>query len=174
MLETTRLYFRPYGHKDFQFYLQMWQDKDMVRFIGTGEIRDKAHLKANFPYWISRSSLGKGVLLMLLRRTSKPIGHAGLVPQVVDGKNEMEIGYWVAKQHWNYGYATESACLFRDIAFRELGINRVVSIIQPENVQSIRVAEKMGMDLCRKTIFKDQPVLLYAMTRPPTETKRLR
>lgn len=165
MLQTTRLIFRPYRNEDYAFYLRLWQDPDMVRFIGSGEIHATDQLKTNFPYWLSKSSLGKGVLLMLLRSTYKSVGHAGLVPQLIDGQEEMEIGYWVAKRYWNQGLATEAAVMFRDIAFHELKRARLISIIQPDNHSSIRVATKIGMRFEKHTVFKGIPVHIYAMER---------
>ena len=47
-------------------------------------------------------------------------------------------------QFWGNGYATEAAIACRDYAFAELGRERVISLIEPDNVASIRVAEKIG------------------------------
>ncbi|WAH38443.1 GNAT family N-acetyltransferase [Alicyclobacillus dauci] len=166
MLETDRLRLRPYRLEDFRFYVYLWQDPDVVRYIGNGQPRSKADLKANYPYWVSKSELGKGILLMELRDSCKPVGHAGLLPQVVDGQEQLEIGYWVAKEHWGKGYASETAALCRDVAFKQLGVPRVISIIQPENIRSIRVAEKTGMRFHHATEFHGIPVHIFAMENP--------
>lgn len=162
MLETQRLLFRPYRISDFDFYLSLWQDPDVVQYIGNGHVKTKEELKQNFPYWLSKSELGKGVLVMLHRGTLKPIGHAGLVPQTVDDKDELEVGYWVSKRHWGRGYATEAAQLFSTIAFEQLGRKRIISIIQPANVRSVHVAQKIGMSLEKSTEFHGQHVHIYA------------
>ncbi|GMA59856.1 GNAT family N-acetyltransferase [Alicyclobacillus fastidiosus] len=163
MLETARLWFRPYRVDDFLFYLSLWQDPDVVRFIGSGEVHEKAHLKMNYPYWLSRSELGKGVLVMVLKATQQPVGHAGLVPIEIDGRLHMELGYWVAKRHWGRGLATEAALFFRNLAFEQLHQSEIVSLIQPNNVRSIRVAQKIGMQHQRDTVFRGTLVHLYAM-----------
>lgn len=165
MLETVRLSFRPYRVDDFQFYLSLWQDPDVVRFIGSGEVHDKANLKMNYPYWLSRSELGKGVLVMVLKATQQAVGHVGLVPQEIDGTLHMELGYWVAKRYWGRGLATEAALLFRDLAFDQLHLNEIVSLIQPNNLRSIRVAQKIGMQHQCDTVFRGKLVNVYAMDR---------
>ncbi|GEO27143.1 acetyltransferase [Alicyclobacillus acidoterrestris] len=170
MLETSRLFFRPYQMKDFQFYLSLWQDPEIIRFIGSGKVRSKTALKLNYPYWLSKSELGKGVLVTVFKATQQPVGHAGLVPQEIDGKLQMELGYWVSRRYWGLGIGTEAARFFRDLAFRELGLNRLVSLIQPENTRSIHVAQKIGMQFADKTTFRGTPVNLYAIDKTDYET----
>ena len=78
--------------------------------------------------------------------SEKPIGYCGLsyFPDV-NGQPELEIGYRLALPYWKYGYATEAASAVRDYAFNTLGLTRIISLIDPHNVASIRVAEKLGM-----------------------------
>ncbi|MFD1676893.1 GNAT family N-acetyltransferase [Alicyclobacillus fodiniaquatilis] len=163
MLETPRLLFRPYTWDDFQFYVDLWQDPDVVRHIGDGQVRSKTSLKTNYPYWLAKSALGRGVLLMVHKATQRPIGHAGLVPQEVAGSMELEVGYWLAKRYWGHGFATEAASLFRDIGFTAFKRDRLISIIQPANGASIHVAEKIGMQFEQCTQFHQQLVHIYSM-----------
>jgi RimJ/RimL family protein N-acetyltransferase len=95
--------------------------------------------------------------------TGEPVGQAGLVKQRLDGKDEWEIGYWMKKACWGKGYASEAAATFRDFAIRDLRLDRVISIIQPANLASIRVAVKIGMSLERHTIFQGIPVAVYSL-----------
>jgi RimJ/RimL family protein N-acetyltransferase len=162
-LETKRIRFRPYRIEDFPFYLKLWQDPEIIRYIGHGTVRDTDDLKKNYPYWLSKSGLGSGVLLMTLKQTGKPIGHAGLVPQIVDGCTETEVGYWLDKPYWGHGLATEAAHFFCDIGQRVLGYERLISIIQPENERSVRVAKRAGMSFEKATTFKEIPVHIYAL-----------
>ena len=46
---------------------------------------------------------------------------------------------------WGYGYASEAARAVRDFAFFTLNIQRLIAVIDPMNVASLRVAEKIGM-----------------------------
>jgi RimJ/RimL family protein N-acetyltransferase len=50
-----------------------------------------------------------------------------------------ELGWAVTSEHWGRGYATEAATAVREWA----GVPRLVSVIEPSNVRSIRVAEKL-------------------------------
>jgi RimJ/RimL family protein N-acetyltransferase len=58
----------------------------------------------------------------------------------------------VRRDLWGNGYGTEAARACMEYAFTALEVTRVISMIRPENVQSIRVAEKNGLT-CEKIIF---------------------
>ena len=63
----------------------------------------------------------------------------------IDGVEELEVAYLLARSAWGRGLGTEVATAIRDHAHRELGRDRLVSCIYPENASSIRVAEKISM-----------------------------
>ena len=72
--------------------------------------------------------------------------------QLVEERDQLEIGYHVRRSLWGNGYATEAARSCMDYAFNQLGVPRVISMIRPENLNSRRVAEKNGL-VCEKVIF---------------------
>ena len=63
--------------------------------------------------------------------------------QPVEGELVPEIGYHIVRREWGRGYATEAATACRNLVLGELGFERVVSIVAPENLASRRVAEKV-------------------------------
>jgi RimJ/RimL family protein N-acetyltransferase len=88
------------------------------------------------------------------------IGYCGLFAfPDINGRPEIEIGYRLERAAWGNGYATEAACAVRDYAFAILQIPRLIALIDPANVASIRVAEKIGMRY-------EQEVLLPGYTHP--------
>ncbi len=56
-----------------------------------------------------------------------------------------KLGYAVAFDHWGKGYATDAARTLVHYGFRELGLHRSSAAIGPENVASLRMAERLGM-----------------------------
>jgi len=60
---------------------------------------------------------------------------------------EWEIGWAVHPDEWGKGYATEAAWHMIDWAFREFNLHRVVAFCHACNSASIRVMEKLGMQL---------------------------
>ena len=85
--------------------------------------------------------------------------------QDIDGAPEVEIGYRLRPDYWGRGLGTEAAAATRDYGFGELGMTRLISLIQPENIASVRIAEKIGMG-CEKEIRKwGLQILVYAISR---------
>jgi ribosomal-protein-alanine N-acetyltransferase len=107
--------------------------------------------------WIERNRQryqheGYGLWAMLLRDKDELIGDCGCYLREIEGRSSVEIAYHVRRDLWGKGYATEAAQACMEYAFTRPDIDRVISLIRPENVQSIRVAEKNGL-MCEKTIF---------------------
>lgn len=106
-----------------------------------------------------------GLQKLVHRETGEFIGCCGLLLQEVDGQNEIEVGYHIFSAYWNQGYATEAAKCFIDFAFKTHQAQRVISIIDDENQASIRVAEKNGMSLLKRTTWtNDEPVGVYGIS----------
>ena len=55
-----------------------------------------------------------------------------------------ELGWALAREHWCHGYATEAALAVRDWARNDRGFDRLISLIEPANVRSQRLAERLG------------------------------
>ena len=55
-----------------------------------------------------------------------------------------ELGWALMRTHWRHGYATEAAAAIRDWAYESRSIDRLVSLISPDNIRSQRVAERLG------------------------------
>jgi RimJ/RimL family protein N-acetyltransferase len=162
-METNRLQFRRYTKDDFPFFASLWADPDVVQFIGKGVTRSTEETLKSFQEWLLPGYRdGRGLYLILHKKTGQPIGHAGVVQQAVEGKREFEIGYWIAKEHWGNGYATEAANFFKQYASQELHINRLICLIQQQNEKSVNVALKLGMTHEKNTTFNTIPVNVYA------------
>jgi len=83
----------------------------------------------------------------------------------VDGADEIEIGYHVHRDYWGYVLATEAAHACRGFGFARFRVDRLVSIIRPENLASRRVAEKIGMTLWKEVKRVGLPHLVYSLVR---------
>ncbi|WP_240647694.1 GNAT family N-acetyltransferase [Paenibacillus nanensis] len=59
--------------------------------------------------------------------------------------NHAELGYWIGKPYWGYGYCTEAVKGVMDFAFRELKLNRLYAAALTRNPASYKVMEKSGM-----------------------------
>ena len=126
--------------------------------------------RAGVEDWITRNirryaAEGHGLYAMVLKASGELIGDCGLTIQEVDGGGETEIGYHVRRDLWGQGLATEAARACRDLGFARWPVERIVSLIRPENVPSCRVAEKNGMSVWKSVMRKNLLHLVYAIRR---------
>ena len=166
-LQSDRLEFRTYTDEDFHFLYSLLSDPEMIRYIGKGQTRDK-NGALEFLYWIYRSYKENpqgGLLLLVRKEDGRRIGHAGLVAQNIEGADELEVGYWVAKDFWGQGYAKEAAEALRDYGLQQLGRKRLISLIQPDNQASRKVAEHIGMTVEKEIVLSGKNVWVYVMDK---------
>jgi [ribosomal protein S5]-alanine N-acetyltransferase len=108
---------------------------------------------------------GFGLWAVTFKGSDEAIGDCGLVRHEVDGSMETDIGWHLLREHWGRGLATEAAQASRDYAFAQLGVERLVAQIHPENAASRRVAEKIGMMLLKEYHHWRGLRLLYVLER---------
>ena len=106
-----------------------------------------------------------GLWATIHKQNRQFIGRCGLLPWTIEGREEVEVAYLLAKPYWGMGLGTEVAQAIVDYAFNRLYLTRLISIISPGNIASIRVAEKIGMILENEMEDDLGPYLLYAMAR---------
>ena len=75
--------------------------------------------------------------------TLRIVGVAGVQPLGTTG--DLEIGWWLAREVWGRGYATEAGRAAMNHVLETLGRKRVVAIIDPGNAPSIAVVTRLGM-----------------------------
>lgn len=151
ILETSRLRLREFVEQDVDALAAVLSDPVAMQWYPAPF--DRSTVEG----WIARNINryrrdGHSFWAMLLKGSGELIGDCGCALQEVEGRKEIEIGYHVRRDLWGNGYATEAAQACKEHAFHKLGAKRVISMIRPENVQSIRVAEKNGMT-CEKIVF---------------------
>jgi ribosomal-protein-alanine N-acetyltransferase len=79
---------------------------------------------------------------------------------------EPEIGWWLARGHWGHGLATEAAQWALRDAFERVELKRIISVARPENRASIRIMEKLGLELEREFESEGIRLLRYAIDEP--------
>jgi len=164
VLETARLILRPFHEDDVDLLAELMANPDFMRFsLGVFSREQTAAFLEKILDW-NRAGL-PSQFAVILRENSKLIGYCGFLHQDVDGTNQIEIAYRLHPNYWGRGLATEAAQAVRDHAFGDLNLPRVISLIHPDNLSSRRVAEKNGMNVEKKTVFRGFPTLVFAITR---------
>jgi ribosomal-protein-alanine N-acetyltransferase len=148
VLETERLLLRGQSASDLPFLIDLWTDPDVTSYLGGP--RKRQRLEADLREGSCEPPAGSHDLWPTVERaTGRPVGHCGLLRKEVEGREETDVIYVLARTAWGRGYATEVAQALGGYAFSTLGDQRLIALIDPENLASERVAVKIGMRLER-------------------------
>jgi RimJ/RimL family protein N-acetyltransferase len=143
-LETPRLLLRPLQPGDLTPWTQMLQDPETCRFIGGVQPPSLAWrtFMTMFGAWRAE---GFAMFSVLERDSGRWVGRCG--PWSPLGWPGTEVGYSFLRDTWGRGYATEAATAAIDWSLETLGWTDVIQTIEPDNIGSRRVAEKLGATL---------------------------
>lgn len=167
ILETERLLLRELTWDDLPDLAAALADEETMRYIGAGGARTLEQSAASMERMIaSYEQLGYGLWATFYKPDGKWIGRCGIIRWEIEGQEELEVGYLITRPYWGQGLATEAAIAIRDWGLRELNRERLISLIYPANLASIRVAEKNGMTYERQVELFGRPVSMYSLLRP--------
>jgi RimJ/RimL family protein N-acetyltransferase len=146
-IETERLLLRAFTPSDFDALYAYQSREDVTRHLYWGprsqdEVREALEKKIGF---VSIAEEGDVLCLaMELKGTGEMIGD--VVLEFVSAEHRQgEIGYIVHPDQRGHGYVLEAARVVLRVAFEDLRLHRVVGRLEPRNVASARVLEKLGM-----------------------------
>ena len=160
IFETPRLIVRPRTEADTELCFAMDSDPEVTRFVIGPWSDPQAHrafieARTRGPY-----PEGMGYWTVCLRE--QPSRFIGWVPEV-------EIGWRMRGAAWGRGYATEAAQPVLRHAFERLGLIEVVTDIDPDNVGSRRVAEKIGLKACLPRLHHGRTAIRYSASAATRE-----
>ncbi len=162
-LETRRLLLRPMVIEDVGELLHIFSDPKVMASFNVPPFG-----KDGMEQWVRRNlthqeAHGHGLFSVILKTNGLLIGDCGLEQMEIEGTMETELGFDFRSDHWNRGYATEAAIAVRDLAFDELKLPRLISLIRVGNAASRRVAEKVGMRYAGEIIRNDTHYWKYVV-----------
>ena len=162
-LETERLLLRFFRESDFPQYAKICADPEVMRFLGGSpmtEIEAWRNMAAHMGHWYFR---GYGVWAVEEKQTQSLVGRIGFMNPV--GWPGFELGWTLDRESWGKGLAIEGARRALAYAFNEMDRDHVISLIAPENVRSMRVAERLGEEVEGQIEFLGKEVFIYGISR---------
>ncbi|MEM6311868.1 MAG: GNAT family N-acetyltransferase [Pseudomonadota bacterium] len=156
MINTAHLALRPFRDDDLQQVSAILGDPKVMAFSDDGVVDHKARCK-----WLKRAMQSAAdhrlplMLAICLIPDERLIGYVSLGndPHRVSG-GEAELGFRLAHDYWGRGFATEAAQGMVAQATRLPNTQTVVAIVDPNNRQSVRVLQKIGMTYERDVMFE--------------------
>jgi RimJ/RimL family protein N-acetyltransferase len=176
-LETERLVLQRLSLDDLDDIARFVSDPETMRYIGTGGPRTREQARNSLEWMLETfERQGFGHFGVVRKEDGALVGRSGLnvwdpsdwsITRLdeADGPTEIEIAYLFGRDYWGQGYATEAATAIRDWALGELGFERLIALIYPDNARSIRVAEKLGLTPEGEADFGGDALTIYALGR---------
>lgn len=146
MLETERLTLRHLSpERDAEFVLRLLNEPSFIQYIGDKGVRTLDDARAyirNGPVK-SYEENGFGLFRVGLKQSDAAIGICGLIKR--DSLSAPDIGFAFLPEHWNQGYARESAEAVMEYARDPLHLDRILAITSPDNEASGKLLGKIGL-----------------------------
>ncbi|MBV9957563.1 MAG: GNAT family N-acetyltransferase [Acidobacteria bacterium] len=165
VLETERLVIRRLRASDLDELSALCCDAELMRYVGDGRPLGREQVQL----WIERSldnyaRRGFGCMAVTEKSDGRLIGYCGLV--YAPGSDEAEIIYALKREFWGRGLASEAARAMIAYGLNEHRLPRILATIDPDNLSSIRIVEKLGLKfLTRRVDEHGLPELVYAIER---------
>jgi hypothetical protein len=143
-LETERLFIEPFTLNDIHKVAELANNQEIASILGLPHPYESRIAQE----WIQghQQRIEGGTefpLRIVLKESNEIIGTITL--RVDKANNRGELGYWMGRDFWGRGYASDAALRLVDFGFRELGLNRIWATAITRNKSSIRVLEKAGL-----------------------------
>jgi RimJ/RimL family protein N-acetyltransferase len=163
ILQTERLSFRHLVRDDLDELFELYSDPEMRRYYPEGTLTYEA-TREELEWFLNGHPEHPelGLWATIHRPTGRFVGRCGLLPWTIEGRDEVEIAYMIAKPFWRQGLGAEAARGILEYARAELGLSRLVSLIDPGNEASIGVARSIGMAFEAEIADEEGPFLLYS------------
>ena len=161
VLETDRVILRHLVPDDLDPLARIQSDPEVMRYFPSGP-RSREETRRDLERCMAlQVEHGYSLWAAIDKQSGELVGRCGLLPQALQGREEVEIAYLLARSRWGLGLGSEVARAIRDLGFGRFGLERLVSIIHRDNLASRRVAEKTGLRPERMIQFMNHRCWLY-------------
>lgn len=165
-IETERLVLRLYTDRDEDNFVRLLTDPVVMRYVDKGplspdqaevlwrKLMDKLYPKGVDTIWA-----------VVTKDDGRFIGNASLRPRP-ERQKDWEIGYYLMPAEWGNGFATEIASRLVRYGFEVAGLKEVYATVDKENLASIHVLEKSGLEFYRKEYDEKGVFFIYRLESP--------
>jgi RimJ/RimL family protein N-acetyltransferase len=165
ILETERLRLRGHRLEDFVHSAAMWADARITEHT-TGKPQSEEGSWTRFLRYAGHwSVMGFGYWVVEEKASGNFLGEVGFADYKRDIQPSLkgvpEIGWALAAHAHGQGFATEAVRAALEWGDKHFDSKRTACIIAPENLASVRVAEKCGYREFQRTTYKGKPALMF-------------
>lgn len=143
-ITTQRLYLRKMEVLDSPSLFKIWSDPDVTKFMNIAHFTHEGQAIEMIEILEKLAHVNQAIRFSMIElKSNEIIGTCGF--NSIDIENaKAEIGYDIAKVYWGRGYAPEGIDALLSYAFETLELNRIEAKVEPANVNSIKVLQKLN------------------------------
>ncbi|NNF04419.1 MAG: GNAT family N-acetyltransferase [Rhodothermales bacterium] len=158
---TPRLLLRDWTMDDVEPYLDIVSDPDVMRHIGDGEPRTREYAE-KFVRRSIRHQESRGWMRFAAEHveTGRFMGFSGFDWRGEPG-GPLDFGWRLGRDFWGQGFGYEASAAALHVGREAFGLEKITAQSYPENVGSIRIMEKMGMERIGEDQEHGRPLVIY-------------
>ncbi|WP_319590431.1 GNAT family N-acetyltransferase [uncultured Draconibacterium sp.] len=163
ILETDRLILRELNSGDAEDFYRLNINPNVIKYTGNSAFQSVEEAKEFLENYKDYKLNGYGRWAVITKKKNEFIGWCGL--KFGEMENETDIGFRFFEEVWDKGYATESAKACLNYGFEKLKLKRIIGRAMKENMGSIRVLEKIGLEYEQDTDFDGKSAVIYKIEK---------
>ncbi|ATP57291.1 GNAT family N-acetyltransferase [Pedobacter ginsengisoli] len=175
VIETKRLILRELEYSDENDLFEMDSDPEVHLYIENNPVKSIEEIRKVIEM-LKKQYVENGIARWAVvdKVTNECIGWAGLkyFRELLNNHfNFYELGYRFKRKHWGRGFATEASTVILDFGFKNLNIDKIYAITDPNNVNSKKVLAKLGFDLRETFDYEGDPIDWFELKKSDWENK---
>lgn len=164
IFETGRLYLRRFTIDDAPIIQELNSDPLVLKYLNEPPVDNITIAETILSTIIlPQYKKGFGRWAAHLKGDHTFIGWCGLKYRLE--LDEMDLGYRFKPSFWGKGFATEAASHTLKYGFEILDLPLITARAHVQNIGSIKVLERIGMQFTRKEVVDNCPVNTYTASR---------
>jgi [ribosomal protein S5]-alanine N-acetyltransferase len=165
ILQTPRLILRQFTEADTSLLVQLNSNPEVLKYLHEPplETEEQAlHILSTVILPQYKNNLGRWAIH--LKSSNQFIGWCGLKYRAE--LDEIDLGYRLMQPFWEYGYAFEAAKYTIEYGLNQLHLKTIVGRAHIENIASLKILEKIGMQFLKAEVVDNCPVKTFSISNP--------
>ena len=160
---TDRLHLRAFVPADAPHLYALNSNPDVIRYTEDASFLDVAAAEAYLCDYDHYSHFGFGRWAVILKREERFIGYCGLRSDENSGEVDLDFRFFA--DYWSQGFATEAGQAALKLGFETFNLDRIIGRSMRENLPSISVLQKLGMEFSDVREESEMLWLIYAIEK---------
>jgi RimJ/RimL family protein N-acetyltransferase len=159
ILETERLFIEPLTKNDCKFIFQLVSSESWIKFIGDRNVSNEKDAENYIQKILDNKNYSYNVFR--LKENKEPIGLVTFIKR--DNQTYPDIGFALLSDYENKGFAYEAAKKYLDELLQQTEYKEIIGITLSENIKSIKLLKKLGLEFKEKIIENNEELFIYSM-----------